>query len=194
MDGKINQVRTATHGSSLLPGKNIDKREGKELWVEKNVYFRMLENDVPRNANIFGSHATYRRKSDGSAKARITAWGHRDTEMSVSRGGTPSLKLDSMRLFLSLTAENRWIVRKMGIKSTYLQTGGFFRDIFVCPPSKRTMLMDCWSCQSPRMALQNPDDFVAAPPMKRLPNVSISNMRSFSPHCISAELTTMCYC
>lgn len=84
--------------------------------------------------NVIGSHVVYKRKLDGSAKARIVPWGHRDKDKDYLRGDAPSVSFDIFRLVLSLCVAFRWVIGQMDVKAAFLQARGFNRRIFVRPP------------------------------------------------------------
>lgn len=98
---------------------------------------RVSREIVPLDSNIIGSHVIYRRKIDGTPKARIVPWEYKDIEKYDISGDAPLLNLDPMRLLLSLTAENEGKIRKMNVKSVYLQAKGFKRDVFVRSPCEK---------------------------------------------------------
>lgn len=133
--------------------RQISYEREKESWTSNKAFTRVSQDEVPPGSNIVGSHVVYRRKLDGTPKARIVPWGHRDAEKNDVRGDAPSLNLDSMRLLLSLAAENRWRVRKMDVKSAYLQAKGFKRDIFVRPPREENDSAGLWKLLVPAYGL-----------------------------------------
>lgn len=78
-------------------------------------------NKLPEKANIIGSHVVYRRKPDGTVKARICPWGHRDDEKDNVRKDAPRMHAEIFRLVFSLAAENCWTLGEMVITAAYLQ-------------------------------------------------------------------------
>lgn len=65
---------------------------------------------------IIGSHVVYHRKIDGTSKAQIVSWGHRDVEKDELCVDATSMNLEFVRRFLSFSAAHRWIIRKMDVK------------------------------------------------------------------------------
>lgn len=63
---------------------------------------------------------------------------HKDIEKNELRGNGPSLNLDAMRVLLSIAAEHKWTVRKVDVKSAYLQAKEFNRYVFVRPPHEES--------------------------------------------------------
>lgn len=89
---------------------------------------------LPEKENVIGSHVVYKRKLDGSAKARIVPWGHRDKDKDYLRGDAPSVSFDIFRLVLSLCVVFGWVIGQMDVRAAFLQARGFNRRIFVRPP------------------------------------------------------------
>lgn len=81
--------------------------------------------------NTVGSHVVYKRKLDGTAKARIVPWGHRHKDKDFLRGDAPSVSLEVLHLILSLAAEFKWLIGQMVIEIAFLQALGFTRKIYV---------------------------------------------------------------
>ena len=70
------------------------------------------------------AHVVYKRKLDGSAKARIVPWGHRDRDKDYLRGDAPCISFEVVRIILSLAAENQWDIGQMDILAAFLQAKG----------------------------------------------------------------------
>lgn len=105
-------------------------------WVTEDAFERVDRSSVPREANVIGSHALYKRKDDGSMKARIVPWGHRDEERNSLRSDSPCANLEVFRLIMSLAAEHAWPLGQMDISTAFLQASGFKRAVFVKPPKE----------------------------------------------------------
>ncbi len=69
---------------------------------------------VPANSNTIGSHTDYRRKMDGSLKARIVPWGHRDAEKYFLRTDAPSMNMEVFLLVVSIAVEMKWDILRDG--------------------------------------------------------------------------------
>lgn len=107
-------------------------------WERRGAFTPVETKSVPRDANIIGSHSIFKRKLDGTAKARIVPWGHRDKDKDFIRGDAPSVSLDGFRTVLSISAENKWHVALMDMITAFLQALGFNREIYVRPPREAT--------------------------------------------------------
>ena len=102
-----------------------------DAWNEMSAMQEVPFTSLPPNANLIGSHVIFRRKPDGSLKARIVPWGHRDSDKSYLRKDAPCMNLEIFRLVISLAAEYKWSISETDVKSAFLQANGFDRDIFV---------------------------------------------------------------
>ena len=119
---------------------NIELRK----WEKRNAHSEVDAKSVDRRENIIGSHVAYRRKLDGTAKARIVPWGHRDRDKDYLRGDAPSVSFDVFRLIMSLAAEHRWEIGQIDIEAAYLQAQGFVRTIYVRPPREAQRRDKLW--------------------------------------------------
>lgn len=98
---------------------------------------------VPVAGNVIGPHLIHKRKRDGRSKGRIVPLGHRDAESNDGHGNALSLNLDRRHLFLSLIVEKDWKIRKVDVRSAYLQVKGISKDlhIYASLERRRTMMV-----------------------------------------------------
>jgi len=130
-----------TYLNETIGSKDISEPEktasyAKELqnWKNMEAFVPISWKDLPKNANIIGSHVVWRRKPNGTVKARICPWGHRDIEKAQLRTDAPCMSEEVFRLIMSLAAEFKWTIGEMDITAAYLQAKGFERQIYVRPP------------------------------------------------------------
>lgn len=121
--------------------------------VEAAAHARADKSFVSEQSNVVGSHVVYKRKHDGSQKARIAQWGHRDAQKDKARRDAPSVNLDSMRALISKAVEKRWTLHKMNVKSAYLQTKRLERDVYVRPTRKEHDSYGLWKLLVPAYRL-----------------------------------------
>jgi len=135
-----------TIGSKIISESEKTSSYAKEIqnWKNMHAFIPISWKDVPKNANIIGSHVVWRRKSDGTVKARICPWGHRDIEKAQLRTDAPCMSEEVFRLVLSLATEFEWTIAEMDITAAYLQAKGFEREIFVRPPQQETSSNQIW--------------------------------------------------
>lgn len=121
-------------GAKLSPSERqvaFDKEHSD--WHSKAAFKRVNKSEVPQEANIIGSHTIYRRKDDGTAKARIVPWGHRDPERHGIICDLTCLNPETFRILLSIIAEQGWDIAQMDAEAAFLQAKGFHRQIYVRP-------------------------------------------------------------
>lgn len=70
---------------------------------------------LPADENLIASPVVYRRKPDGTLKARIVPWGHRDVEKSYLRTEASCMNVEVYRLVISLAVERKWDLREIDI-------------------------------------------------------------------------------
>ena len=85
--------------------------------------------------------------------ARIVPWGHRDNDRDDLRSDSPCVNLEIFRLVLSISAEYKWTIAQMDIKTAYLQAQGFNRQIFVRPPKEVKDRSGLWKLCAPAYGL-----------------------------------------
>lgn len=127
---------TFLSGSKKLTEHEMRSAFDTELakWRERGAFTPVDASSVPKGSNIIGSHTVYKRKFDGTPKARIVPWGHRDKDKDFLRGDAPSVSFEIFRLVLSLASEHKWEIGQMDIEAAFLQAVGFTRLIYVRPP------------------------------------------------------------
>jgi len=135
-----------TIGSREISEHEKQESYAKELlnWKNMEAFEPIAWKDIPKKANIIGSHVVWRRKPDGTVKARICPWGHRDIEKAQLRTDAPCMSEEVFRLVMSLAAEFKWTIAEMDITAAYLQAKGFEREIFVRPPAQENHSNHIW--------------------------------------------------
>eukprot|EP00171_Calliarthron_tuberculosum_P023568 IDg23568t1 len=148
--GQLAYVPTAVQPTNKLisPISNAERRisyaKERNAWDVKEAIMVVERRSVNPNSNIIGSHVVYKRKPDGSVKARIVPWGHRDLEKDDLRSDSPCMNPENFRLLLSISVEKNWEIAEMDIAAAYLQATGFIRDIFVVPPREEQVRGVLW--------------------------------------------------
>jgi Reverse transcriptase (RNA-dependent DNA polymerase) len=116
----------------------------KQNWSDAEAFKLVTKAELPRGANVIGSHVIYKYNSNGSLKARIVPHGHMDDEKAFMRTDAPTMSTEVMRLLISVVAERGWRIGSLDVKAAYLQADGFNRDIFVRPPSEEGDSKHLW--------------------------------------------------
>lgn len=125
----------------------------KAVWEFRNAYERVERSQVPKEANILGSHTVYLRKDNGMPKARIVPWGHRDPAKHDLRCDLPFLNPETFRLILSITVEKKWRLAQMDAEVAFLQAQGFSREVFIHPPKEAGDTTGLWKLLAPAYGL-----------------------------------------
>lgn len=137
--------------NETIGSREISEHEKKESynkeiqnWKNMKAFEPIPWKNVPKNSNIIGSHVVWRRKVDGTVKARICPWGHRDVEKAQMRTDAPCMSEEVFRLVMSIATEFKWIIAEMDITAAYLQAKGFEREIYVRPPPQEEQSHQIW--------------------------------------------------
>lgn len=96
------------------------------------------ERDVPRDANVVGSHMIYKVKSEENErkrlKGRLCPHGNHDDLKGKIRSDSATAQWEVIRLLLSLVVILRFFIGCVDIKGAYLQSGSITRLLYVRPP------------------------------------------------------------
>lgn len=152
-DKRTKQIWEDSHIATLIDDQGVSQSKLLSMKERRESYNReqdslthnqafvcVSKNTVSSNANIIGSRVVYCRKLDGTSKTQIVSWSYRDIEKYELRGGALSINLGSTRLLLPSSAEHRWPMEKMDVKSANLQAKGFTRDIYVQAPHEENYI------------------------------------------------------
>ena len=133
-----------TKNSISEEAKKIAYQNEKRNWINLDAMETVDITEVPRNANIIGSHVLYRQKDDGRTKARICPWGNKDIEKHWLETDCPCMNMEIFRLLLSIASENKWTIGEMDVTAAFLQSNGFSREIYVRPPKEEQSPRKLW--------------------------------------------------
>lgn len=147
----------------------------------RQAYKRVERTQVPYDANILGSHTVYRRKDDGSPKARIVPWRHRDPQRFGLRCDLPCLNPDTFRLIFSISVEKGWQLAQMDAEAAFLQAEGFSREVFVRPAQEANDPTGLWLLLAPAYGLADSGRLWYRTNDKALQDVYKLNRSSYEP-------------
>ena len=120
------------------------KSEYNSNWAD--AYVEVKEVDVPKGANVIGSHIVYKVKVEENnrkrLKARLCPHGNHDNEKDSVRKDSATAQFDVIRLLCSIATILRFKLSCLDIKGAYLQSGPIQRDIYVRPPHELQMKRD----------------------------------------------------
>lgn len=84
-----------------------------------------------------GTVCTLKNTSDGSKKkARLLARGFEDVERNSIQTDSPTCAKELLRLLFAISAQNKWEIKSMDIKTAFLQSSQFEREVFIRPPKE----------------------------------------------------------
>lgn len=109
--------------------------ELEENW--NSAYTVVKSSELPRDANIIGSHTVYRVKEydDGhlKMKARLVLHGNRDKDRFTFRKDSASADLAAVRLPISFSQILKSCIATADIKGAYMQSSPIKRTLFARP-------------------------------------------------------------
>ncbi len=76
--------------------------------------------EVPRDANVVGSHVICRIRLDDTVKGKIVPWGDHDVDRYYLRTDLPCMSPEIFRITLSIGAQNGWDIGEMDITAAFL--------------------------------------------------------------------------
>lgn len=120
-----------------IDNKHLAYKAEKQSRIDAKALDRVPKNITAALSNIIKSHVVYRRKVNGTLKARPVPWRRRDLKKNRVRGSAPSLSLDSLRLLFFLAAEHRWFMKKTDVKEAYLQANELSWEVSIQPPQEQ---------------------------------------------------------
>lgn len=112
-DPLLAQPSLTVEGNNHLlaqPSLTVEKKAAafeteQNAWKTKTEFVPIRHCHLPPNANIFGSHAIFKRKDCGRLNARIVPWGHRDAAKHEKQTDFSCQKLETFCLVMSIVAE-----------------------------------------------------------------------------------------
>lgn len=123
---------------SFAPPWLMKESYEKEATNWEGAYEEMNETEVPKGANIVGSHVLYKIKvsEDNSLKlkARICPHGNEDREKDTVRKDSAAAQFPVIRLVCSIIALLGFVIAGFDIAAAYLQSGKCPREIYMRPP------------------------------------------------------------
>lgn len=111
----------------------------KESYKREEAYRGVKLQDLPCGSNIISSHHFFQIKHDEEEeklklKCRLVPLGNRDQDKDEVRKYSATAQFRTIRLVLSIEVILHFRTATLDIKSAYIQSGEFRRDVFVRPP------------------------------------------------------------
>lgn len=140
----------------FIPKWILEKADREEL--SKNWSSNMVEvdlNDVPKDANVIGSHFVYKIKVDHDTidgkevrrlklKSRLCVHGNKDSERESMRTDAAVVSHMGFRVVYSVSCTFVMVIGQGDVRGAYTQSGEAKRKVFVRPPFKIGGTLKYW--------------------------------------------------
>ena len=104
--------------------------------------------EVPfKGQPTLGSRYILTRKEDGTLKARFVVKGFQ--EKAKSQSDSPTASRESLKLYLSIVANEEWELISYDVRSAFLQSDKLERDVFTKPPPDKFRKGFVWKLIKP---------------------------------------------
>lgn len=153
VQSEIGSRQVTISSLEFAPDWLIDDSIKSELdtnWID--AYTSIPLKELPKSANIIGSHFVFKIKEDEShqlkMKARLVLHGNRDRDRYSVRRDSASADLSIVRLIILLAIILGFEISTADVKGAYMQSGPIQREIYVRPPSRiNTRQNTVWKLQ-----------------------------------------------
>ena len=112
-----------------------DVVDAKQAELEKFRANQVYEEVDDENQSTVGVRWVVTKKSDGVVKARLVALGYQERTSEI-RKDSPTCNRDSIRLLLTVVANEGWKLQHIDVQTAFLQGKKITRDIFIMPPKE----------------------------------------------------------
>ena len=97
-------------------------------------YYKVFEEVEDRGQTVLGTRFVLSTKQDGSIKARFVIKGFQEEHF---QSDSPSASRDTLKLFCSLTANEKWKICGSDVRAAFLQSDAIDREVYVQPPPQK---------------------------------------------------------
>ena len=127
-----------------------EEAKEKELmnFQEYNVYDEVED----KGQQVLGTRFVLTKKEDGSIKARFVIKGFQEE---IKLSDSPTASRDTVKVFFTITANQKWILEGSDVKSAFLQSDEINRDVYIEPPSNRVKKGIIWKLRKPSYGLKD---------------------------------------
>lgn len=113
-------------------------------YKDKSEYREVNVRKLPKDANLISSHRFFPAKGDGESeilklKGRLVPHVNRDKEKSFMRNDSTTVKFPVIRALSSAAAILQFSLGKIDISGSFVQSGPFNRNTYVCLPRSWTI-------------------------------------------------------
>ena len=104
--------------------------------------------EVPYNGQqVLGSRYVITKKDDGSVKPRFVIKGFQEEDK--AQADSPTASRETLKLFLSIVANEKWTLKSYDVRSAFLQSDNIKREVYVKPPPERARNGIVWKLKKP---------------------------------------------
>ena len=109
--------------------------DAKQAELEKFKANKVYEEVDEDNQSTVGVRWVVTKKAEGVVKARLVALGYQENSSSI-RKDSPTCNRDSIRLLLTVVAQEEWKLQHIDVQAAFLQGKKISRDVFIIPPKE----------------------------------------------------------
>ena len=114
--------------------------------------YKVYEEVNDEGQQILGTRFVITEKEDGSLKARFVIKGFQEE---LDHTDSPTASRDTLKVFFSITANQKWVLEGSDVRSAFLQSETIDRDIFIEPPDIRKKEGIVWKLKKPAYGLKD---------------------------------------
>ena len=134
--------------------ENSEKvNEAKEKELKNFDDFKVYEEIEYKEQTVLGTRYVLTQKADGSIKARFVVKGFQE-EFGES-SDSPTSSRETIKAFLSVSANEKFLIKCSDVRSAFLQSDALQREIFVEPPPERKVPGIVWKLNKPCYGLND---------------------------------------
>ena len=101
---------------------------------------------------MLGTRFVLTEKDDGNIKARFVIKGFQED---VDQSDSPTASRDTLKVFFTITANERWIIEGSDVRAAFLQSDIIDRNVFIEPPPQKKKPNIIWKLRKPSYGLKD---------------------------------------
>ena len=135
------------------PENTTKVNEAKEKELKNFDDYKAFEEVEYVGQDVLGTRFVLTEKPDKSIKARFVTKGFQ--ENFPEQSDSPTSSRESIKVFLAIAANERWVVESSDVRCAFLQSEMIERDVFVEPPTQRRKPGMVWRLRKPCYGLND---------------------------------------
>ena len=109
-------------------------REAKEKELQNFDDYHVYDEVTYSGQNVIGTRFVLTEKDDGTIKARFVIKGFQEETIQAD---SPTASRETLKVFLTISANEKWIVEGSDVRAAFLQSDVIDRDVLVEPPVEK---------------------------------------------------------